>query len=213
MTELIRAIQGGDLDAITTTIDNDALTFVDEDGRTALHHVLCSTKSFSFPIFEHLLRALNNLDERILRRQLLYDRDNSGWTALHMAASRNLTAVMSTIITMAEMNAGLEESELRLKQVIDAANGTGRTPLHYAASKGHAEASSLLLRHGADANVQDTLGQTPLHRAASAGHASVVSVLLQPNVAATDIVDGQKQTALDLAVADGNLDCAKLLSQ
>lgn len=41
----------------------------------------------------------------------------------------------------------------------------GRTPLHYAAIYGHADAASHLLAHGADIEARDKWGGTPLFRA------------------------------------------------
>lgn len=37
---------------------------------------------------------------------------------------------------------------------------------------------ALLLRHGADARLQDADGETPLHKAAAAGHVEVCRLLL-----------------------------------
>jgi ankyrin repeat protein len=42
----------------------------------------------------------------------------------------------------------------------------GRTLLHYATSAGDKDAISLLVRRGADIDIQDGLGWTPLHHAA-----------------------------------------------
>ena len=53
-----------------------------------------------------------------------------------------------------------------------------RTPLHYAALKGHSKVVIVLLSAGACIQPQDTYGWTALHAAAHNGHADVVEVLI-----------------------------------
>jgi hypothetical protein len=54
----------------------------------------------------------------------------------------------------------------------------------------------ILLRNGANVNVQDSLGATPLHRAASKGISPVVSLLLNRNEIQVDITDKYGNTPL-----------------
>jgi len=54
----------------------------------------------------------------------------------------------------------------------------GRTPLHWAASKGSKEAATRLVARGADLGARDVCGFTPLHLAASAGHRELIELLL-----------------------------------
>jgi len=53
------------------------------------------------------------------------------------------------------------------------------TPLHGAASGGHAEVARILLKRGADATVQAKDGTTPLHHASEGGHVELADVLHQ----------------------------------
>jgi cytohesin len=60
----------------------------------------------------------------------------------------------------------------------NARGARGRTPLHYALSGGHEQASMLLIRRGADARAADANGATPLHFAAEKGLDRVARSLL-----------------------------------
>ena len=51
-------------------------------------------------------------------------------------------------------------------------------PIHWAADRGNFQMVQILLKHGADINVQDEDGQTALHYACSNEHQSVIKVLL-----------------------------------
>ena len=78
----------------------------------------------------------------------------------------------------------------------------GRTPLHWAAQKGHTDIVQALIAKGADVNATVTdgicKGQTPLHRAAENGHTDVAELLIEAgaNVNAKDRYD---KTPLHLA--------------
>lgn len=63
--------------------------------------------------------------------------------------------------------------------MVDQYDEHGQTALHIAASLGDEPLVSLLLRHGADANLRDSHGQNPLFLAVSAGHNEVVVLLLR----------------------------------
>src|ERR1035438_660100 len=54
----------------------------------------------------------------------------------------------------------------------------GKTPLFFAAAKGHYEVAKLLLNHHADVDAKDRAGETPLHVAALNGQTEVAKLLL-----------------------------------
>jgi len=61
---------------------------------------------------------------------------------------------------------------------VNAKDGGGWTPLHYAAGNSHKEIAELLIAKGADVNAKNDKGRTPLHRAAIFGHKEIVELLI-----------------------------------
>ncbi|CAN0542280.1 unnamed protein product, partial [Ectocarpus sp. 12 AP-2014] len=55
----------------------------------------------------------------------------------------------------------------------------GRSPLHWACTRGNTAVVHALLEAGADGFARDGSGKTPLHCAAQVGHTTVVMVLLE----------------------------------
>jgi uncharacterized protein len=78
---------------------------------------------------------------------LVFSRDNDGWTALHYAA----------------FNGKKDVVELLLANTADvsAKDNVGRTPLHAAASTGHEDVVELLLANKADVNAKATTARRP----------------------------------------------------
>ena len=91
-------------------------------------------------------------------------------------------------------------------------NGSGWTPLHWAAKDGNVTIAQLLVSHGADVNVKDKAGQTPLHRAAYWGKLQVVDFLVFVG-ANTALVDLKNQTAAQIALSRDNQDVYTYLQQ
>jgi ankyrin repeat protein len=88
----------------------------------------------------------------------------------------------------------------------------GRTSLHQAAAKGNAFEVQLLLKGGADVNIQDTNGWSALHFAAQASSYDCTDVLLRAGADAT-LKDSYGNTALFRAVfaSKGEGEVIKLL--
>jgi ankyrin repeat protein len=80
----------------------------------------------------------------------------------------------------------------------------GLSPLAIAVTKDDRNMIDLLLRHGAEIDVQDSAGQTPLMRAAQYGHAVASNVLIDAG-ARVNTADSNSLTALMLASARGQL--------
>ena len=63
--------------------------------------------------------------------------------------------------------------------IVNAANKTGQTPLHYAASKNHLTVLEQLIGAGGILDTQDSYGDTPLHRGISKGNVKIVEELIR----------------------------------
>ncbi|EKE42387.1 hypothetical protein ENUP19_0082G0029 [Entamoeba nuttalli] len=86
----------------------------------------------------------------------------------------------------------------------------GMYPIHYAALFGNEAVIRVLIKYGADVNVQTINGKTPLHFAVQGGRLTLTRILLHDN-ANPAIVDSQKNNALTLACKRGYLPIAEYI--
>jgi len=86
-----------------------------------------------------------------------------------------------------------------------------RTPLHRAASRGHAEVCRLLLTLRADANRCDSHGAAPMHLVASKGRVSIVNLLLEADARSAHAMDHSGRTPCHMAALKGHLTIVRLL--
>ncbi|KAJ7589343.1 hypothetical protein C8J56DRAFT_32657 [Mycena floridula] len=86
----------------------------------------------------------------------------------------------------------------------------GRTPLSYAAQRGHIDIVKLLLEENSDPNICDKDQHTPLSYAAQQGHIDIVKLLLEEN-ADPNICNKDQHTPLSYAAQWGHIDIVKLL--
>ena len=105
-------------------------------------------------------------------RQSNYSQDVSRQiTGLHLAAFFGVYEAANTLIVRG--------------QSLDLKDSNGRTPLSWAAEKGHEAVVKLLLEKGAELEAKDYYnGQTPLSRAAEKGREAVVKLLLEKGAGA-----------------------------
>ena len=91
----------------------------------------------------------------------------------------------------------------------------GRTPLHYAAQKGHLPVVQHICNLLEDKNPKDSNDVTPLHSAAGSGHLEVVKFLADhvEDKHPKDGVYWGQETPLDYAKEDGHLEVVKFLEQ
>jgi ankyrin repeat protein len=93
---------------------------------------------------------------------------------------------------------------------VNAPQGDGTTPLHWAVYKVDHELVAELLRSGAKADVANKYGSSPLAEAVKLGDLALVRELLDAG-ANVESPNGDGQTALMLAAGVGSVDVAKLL--
>ena len=108
---------------------------------------------------------------------------------------------------------GHREEALKLIRAgtdVNATQGDGTTPLHWAVYRVDAELSRELLQHGANADVVNAYGSSPLAEAVKIGDAELTKMLLDAGARA-DSKNEDGMTALMLASRSGALDVAKLL--
>jgi len=93
---------------------------------------------------------------------------------------------------------------------VNAPQGDGTTPLHWAAYKLDAELVRALLAHGAKADVKNDYGASPLGEAVKAGNEALVETLLGAG-AEVNAANLDGETTLMLAARAGSVPVAKLL--
>ncbi|KAM6135769.1 ankyrin repeat domain-containing protein 37 [Phoenicopterus ruber ruber] len=91
------------------------------------------------------------------------------------------------------------------------ADAFGQSPAHLAACGGEAFFLLWQLQTGANLNQQDCLGEAPIHKAAKVGSLECLALLVAGD-AKIDLCNNSGQTAADLALAYGFLECAKFLT-
>jgi len=108
----------------------------------------------------------------------------------------------------------LVERMLAAAVPVDELAEPGGTPLHAAAMYGHAEIAEMLIRAGADVDVNYEVdpcySATPLHVAGLFGHLGVVRTLLAHG-ANTALLDSEEETPLQCAIERGHAEVADLL--
>src|SRR5712691_12308311 len=100
-----------------------------------------------------------------------------------------------------------------LKQGADvsAAKGDGMTALHFAAERGDAAMTEMLVYAGANVAAVTRIGQyTALHLGSQAGSAPVVQALLKAGASVAARTTNTGVTALHLAAAAGNADVVRM---
>jgi hypothetical protein len=117
-------------------------------------------------------------------------------TGLHLAAYFGVHETANTLI--------------RRGQSLDLKDSYGRTPLSWAASRGHEAVVKLLLEKGAELETKDKYGRTPLLWAVGNGRKAVVKLLLEKG-AELETKDKYGRTPLLYAVGLGHEAVVKLL--
>ena len=122
-------------------------------------------------------------------------RNAGGETALMLAALRGQEALVVQLVARGA-----------------SVNHRGWTPLHYAATGGHARVAAFLVGAHADLNAESPNGSTPLMMAAMYGNAATVKFLLEAG-ADPEVRNDQGLSAEDFAVRAGREDALRLIRQ
>jgi ankyrin repeat protein/L-ascorbate metabolism protein UlaG (beta-lactamase superfamily) len=114
-----------------------------------------------------------------------------------------VTPVYLKDIHQAARHGDLEKLKILLEnnpELVNAQDGRGCTPLHYAAGSGYTAVTVLLLEKGADIKSRDRNGDTPLHYAAKGGQKDMIELFLSKGVN-VNITDNHGRTPLHHAVS------------
>jgi hypothetical protein len=124
---------------------------------------------------------------------------NNMITKMDTAASNNLLRPRSVSFdpTAKLYTAAADNDTKELKKVLDCGKAdpnslylSGIAPLHVAAAEGHLETIRLLVRYGADIDIQDAEGCSPLEFALRGGHFDCASFLIKVGAETKKIVHG-----------------------
>jgi ankyrin repeat protein len=130
------------------------------------------------------------------------------WALLAAPVAGHAQGSLANLIQNGDRTAAMES--IRDGVDVNAAQGDGTTPLHWAVYKVDHELVAELLDHGAKADVTNRYGSSPLAEAVKLGDLALVGQLLDGG-ADVESPNGDGQTALMLAARAGALGVAKLL--
>ncbi|RYP61522.1 hypothetical protein DL771_010109 [Monosporascus sp. 5C6A] len=148
--------------------------------------------------------------------------------ALPLAVRNNWSEVVSSILEMkADPNSKDEDGRTAISYCaefghdlkpyidrgafLDLLDKKLRTPLSWAAEKGHEAIAKLLLEKGADIEAKDNIGQTPLLWAAMEGHEAIVKLLLEKGADIEAKDSTNNRTPLLWVAKEGHKAIVKLL--
>jgi uncharacterized protein len=128
-----------------------------------------------------------------------------------LAAAGTAAAADDTLAGL--IQAGNRDAALKMIAAgadVNAAQGDGSTPLHWAVYKVDADLARALLARGAKPDVMNSYGSSPLAEAVKVANARLVEMLLDAG-SNVEMPNQEGQTALMLAARAGSLDVAELL--
>ncbi|XP_078578722.1 uncharacterized protein LOC144863426 [Branchiostoma floridae x Branchiostoma japonicum] len=164
----------------------------DRKGNTALHHAVYDD---CLPILTVMLKYTTS--------PAFTTRNNKGMSPLDQACRDGQMKALVAIL----------ESLADPAYLLNKADKSGKTPLHYAARQGQLDAVGILFSYGVDARItgDGEWHRTPLHKAARKGNSAIADLLLNRCPSLLDMQDDKGYTALHVAARDGHTDFVKSL--
>lgn len=134
--------------------------------------------------------------------------DDTADTALMYAVERGDPAVVQAILEgMNRLPPEEREAILHAMPFTE----TGRNALHIASERGNPEIVAMLIDAGSNVDGADMIGSRPLYHAIKNGHVDAAKELIAAGAKVNGAVNGDNQTALQVAARTGNLEMVKLL--
>ena len=135
----------------------------------------------------------------------IFLQSSSGHNALHYAAHYGKTQIVTLLLEALDSH--------WQKNLLESKDIDGNHPIHYAALYSNIEILNILIRFGANVNIQNKYGDTPLHFAASRNtHPQIIKKLLEEG-ANIKILNINGDSAFNLAIKFNNYEIAKILKQ
>ncbi|CDR95598.1 ankyrin repeat domain containing protein, putative [Babesia bigemina] len=192
IAEFMRAAFMGDLEQLKMQKDVD-VSHVDDVGRSALHYASAAGSS---ACVEYLLAS--GVDVNLA--------DRKGWTAIHIAVSKNFTDVAKILVDAGANIFTLLKHKCAPVRLMDVYSPA----IHFAAIKGNKEITQLLLDHGATLNDLDSANMTPLHYAAFRANTDYLRFVLD-NGAVVNVRDVNGRSPFHAAALSGLVENVKLM--
>lgn len=160
MTKLHYAAQAGNVEKVKELLHNEAnVHATDSEEWTPLHHA-----ARSIPMTDEHVACISEL---LLHGAKINVTDNNDLTILHHAAMcGNVEKVQMFAQLFRDHHASIDPEALY-----------GRTPLHFAFSRGHAKCAEILIQHGANTALTTIFDTSPAMLAAQNGHQKMKTVL------------------------------------
>jgi len=199
-------------------------------GKTALHYAIKNFKEECWII--KCLEILLQFDERNSRYCYLNSQDQYGNTALMIAILEDKAGCVDLLIQAgADVNQSNKDGNTALmcaarcglNQILQALItagaklnpkyfSSGVSALMLAVSNNHLDCVRILIRSGAQLNLQDNYQGTALMLAASYDYPDCMRILIRSG-AQLNLQDNRGKTALMLAAGNNHLDCVRILIQ